>query len=186
MMKIKADKKESWRYRIHQFWRGLNAKTLNQEQQALVRGQLSAAEWRLFQTFLANDQQHSFRVWRQLREAGIEDTILLRAGLLHDIGKTRANVGLVGRTWIVLGQAFWPKTAARWGEGDLEGARWWQKPFVVRSRHPEWGAVLLMEAGSAPELCDVVARHQDALSQSNLEKVMYDRLRLLQWADDLN
>ncbi|MDJ0753136.1 MAG: HDIG domain-containing protein [Ardenticatenaceae bacterium] len=175
-----------FRYRIQQFWQGISAGALSGDQKTIIRQQLTPSQWQLFQKFSSNDQQHSFRVWRRLKESGVQDIALLRAALLHDIGKTRLKVNLIERSWIVLGRKLWPTMSSRWGNRPLHQARWWEKPFVVREQHPLWGAEMVQSVESDPRLCTFIKRHQDQLpnpeSRSEDEKL----LARLQWADDLS
>jgi hypothetical protein len=64
----------------------------------LVRSILLPHELRLFSAAAPSDQTHGFRVACGVRERLGDDPRWLRAALLHDAGKARAHLGLVGRT----------------------------------------------------------------------------------------
>jgi hypothetical protein len=40
----------------------------------------------------------------------------------------------------------------------------WQRPFIVASQHPRWGAELAIEAGVTPLTANLIRRHQEPLS----------------------
>jgi hypothetical protein len=168
------------RYRVWQFWQALRAKPLTTAARAEVTAVLSEAEVALFSQFSASEQRHSYRVFGQLQEAGQTDPALLKAALLHDVGKVKYPLRLWDRVLVVLGYNFVPLAAAQWAEGKAEG---WQRPFVVKARHPQWGAEMAQAAGSNPLTISLIRRHQDKLDVEPI--VAEDRLlQQLQWADD--
>ena len=171
-------------YRLRQFWQGITAQPLSAAEQAEIGRWLTPAERDLFSNLSLNDQQHSWRVLQMLLAAGHEQPPLLKAALLHDVGKTTVNLTLIDRSLVVLGQLFWVKKARQWGERPLDQTARWQRPFVVRSQHAAWGAEMLVGAGSDPQTIDLVRRHQD--KPAGQEPDMDRLLRLLQWADNQN
>jgi hypothetical protein len=72
-----------------------------------------------------SEQAHALRVLHALLEQGEEHPDLSVAALLHDVGKSRFPLKLWERVLIVLGQAFFPERAARWGAA-AENAAWVQ------------------------------------------------------------
>lgn len=136
----------------------------------------------LFDRFSETDRSHSYRVMRMLREAGDDEPALLKAALLHDIGKTTTTLTAWDRTVAVVGQKLWSARAAQWGAGEPVG---WRRPFVVRFQHPAWGAAMAQAAGSAPQVVSLIRRHQDPAP--NPAETEEDALLIrLQWADDQN
>jgi hypothetical protein len=133
---------------------------------------LREPERRLFEKMTLRDRQHSLDVYRRLRQQGHDDSDLLAAGLLHDIGK--GPVALWHRVVYVLLQA--------WGPGLLErlavpgeGRNWRQVLYRCR-HHQELGAKLARETGSSEQLV--------ALIGSDRRFVREERLVALQAADD--
>lgn len=168
-------------YRLRQLQANLAAGPLTETARREVADQLSAAELALFKGYTFADQWHSYRVLRCLRDAGYNDPDLLTAALLHDIGKARSPLSIKDRTVIVLAGALFPRRVERWGQGAPDG---WRRPFVARSRHPEWGAQMAEAAGSRPVAVELIRRHQAKLAPNHNE---IDRLlAILQWADDQN
>ena len=168
------------RYRLRQLRDNLTAGPLSDAAAREVAATLSPAERALFDRFSPADQWHSYRVLCDLRRAGYNDPDLLTAALLHDVGKTRYPLSAWDRTVIVVGTVVFPTRVAGWGQGPAEGA--W-RPFVVRARHPEWGAAMAAAAGSRPVVVGLIRRHQD---KPIAEDELADTLRALQWADDQN
>lgn len=168
------------RYRVWQFWQALGAKPLTAVAWDEVTAVLSASELALFSQFSASEQRHSYRVLCQLQEAGLTEPALLKAALLHDVGKVKYPLRLGDRVLVVLGYHLWPQQAAQWAAGEAEG---WQRPFVVKARHPEWGADMAQAAGSDALTISLIRRHQDKFESEPANEE--DRLlQQLQWADD--
>lgn len=172
-------------YRLQQVWLGVTARPLPSEAWQQIAPCLTEAEQELFGRFSARDQRHSYRVWQMLREAGHNDSRLLAAALLHDVGKTQVRLSLLERSLAVLAEALFPDLTAAWGRPN---GRAWQRPFRVRACHAAWGAEMAREAGSDPVTVALIRHHQDDLAagESSFEPAVAQRLRLLQWADDRN
>lgn len=169
-------------YRVGQFWQVVTAGKLPDSAWAEIGTVLSEDEMALFRRFSNSDRWHSYRVLRTLKSAGDLDVDLLTAALLHDIGKTQVALSIWQRTFIVLGRAIFPGRSAAWGQWQPVG---WRTPFVVKEKHPEWGAAMAQNAGSSPLTIELIRRHQELLPTAAATEA--DRLlRRLQWADDLN
>lgn len=166
-------------YRVGQLWANLTAGPLSQTALNEVRSVLSEQEMALFCRMSASDQWHAYRVYGLLRLVGQEDGDLLAAALLHDVGKTFAELSAWDRSVAVLAEAITPRRADWWGDGDLHG---WQRPFVVRKQHAAWGARLARKAGSRPRVVTLIARHQDTVPDGADQE--NELLNLLQWADN--
>ena len=171
---------ERLRYRSRQFAAELRARPLPAAALAEIEALLSPAEWSLFQRFSLSDQNHSYAVMATLRAADCTDRELLQAALLHDIGKTQLPLQLWDRVLIVLGKALWPQRTKRWGAGEPAG---WRRPFVVKEKHPAWGAAMAATAGSSERLVALINHHQDPLDSVG-QADLADALRQLQWADE--
>ncbi|GJM41369.1 MAG: HDIG domain-containing protein [Ardenticatenaceae bacterium] len=170
------------RYRLWQFWQIVTAVPLEPAARDEIATILSAQEISLFDRFSLNDQWHSYRVMKMLREAGHQQPALLVAALLHDVGKTKLSLSIWERSLIVLASIFLPRHTAVWGQGDAVG---WKRPFVVKMQHPTWSAEMAIEADSLPQAIELMRRHQDKISPDDSSEEA-KLLRLLQWADDQN
>ena len=172
----------SFTYRIRQFWWNITAEPLPEQLQQEIRNVLSPAESELFGRFQPTDQWHAYRVYRSLQDAGHHQPDLLAAALLHDVGKTKVHLSVWDRTITVIADRLMPQKASGCGQGDLQS---WKRPFVVRSCHAQWGAEMAQSARSSALTINLIRRHQDPLPQLP-QSAEDERLRLLQWADDLN
>ena len=173
------------RHRLGQFLRYLQDNPLAPADQAEVRQVLAPRLRALFERMTPGEQRHSLRVLRALRaqaEAGALPAGLLEAALLHDVGKTCAPLGLLGRVLVVLARRWLPAHSLRWGQGQPRG---WRRPFVTAAQHPAWGAELCAAAGAGPLAVALVRRHQDPLRSARATPED-DWLALLQQADDNN
>ena len=169
------------RYRLGQLRDNLTAGPLSAAARRKVVAALSPGELALFDRFSLADQWHSYRVLCDLRRAGYNDPDLVTAALLHDVGKTRYPLSAWDRTLIVLGAVLFPRRSVAWGQGRVDS---WRRPFVVRARHPQWGAEMAVAVGVGPVAVELIGRHQDKLAKAPGE--LTELLRALQWADDRN
>lgn len=168
------------RYRVWQTWQFLTAAPLNATAWSIIAAQLTPAELLLFQAYRPSDRRHAYRVMQTLEKAGHHEPALLTAALLHDVGKTRLPLSIGERVLVVLGWKFLPGRAAVWSKGEPAG---WRRAFVIKARHAEWGAEMAAQAGSHPQVVDLIRRHQEPLSIK--PGAQTDQLLdLLQWADD--
>ncbi|MGC9346567.1 MAG: hypothetical protein ACP5JG_00395 [Anaerolineae bacterium] len=137
-------------------------------------GQSSDRLLELFREMPRAEQRHGIRVCRALEARGFEDPDLLVAALFHDAGKMLDPPRLWGRVLVVLVERFLPRVAARWSSGMAKGLR---RAFVVRRRHPYWGAELVAEAGASPRTVALIRSHDQPAGEDEL-------LAALQRADE--
>jgi predicted hydrolase (HD superfamily) len=168
------------RYRIWQGVRALFAWTRPLDL-APAEALLSPALLALFKRMRRSEQLHSLGVLETLRARGHDHPDLLVAGLLHDVGKSRAPIGLVGRTLVVLVRAFLPGRYWQWARGKANG---WRRAFVVAEAHPAWGAEMVSEAGASALVVALVRRHQEKIGETGTEEERL--LAALQAADAAN
>ncbi len=148
--------------------------------EAAARAALSPALFALFRRMARSEQLHSLRVMRRLQAAGCHDPDLLIAALLHDCGKSRYGMTLLGRTLAVLTRRLLPRRYRAWSQGQPQG---WRRPFVITAQHPAWSAEDMLAAGASPRAASLARRHQDPLPEAPRDEA--DRLlALLQAADD--
>ncbi len=168
-------------YRVKQLWWAVTARPLSAENKAQVQSVLSSAEFALFQTVSNNEQQHGVRVLTHLQKRGAQHPSLLKAALLHDLGKARTRPTILDRCLIVLVSKLMPKTATAWGF-DLREPFGIRRAFVTRAHHPKWGAERAIAMGSDATTVALIRWHQAALDEAPADLVPL--LRDLQWADD--
>ena len=59
---------------------------------------------------------------------------------------------------IVLAKAIIPGKVTEWGAGKPSG---WKRVFVISECHPEWGAQMAAEVGTAPLAVELIREHQN-------------------------
>ena len=170
------------RYRIWQFWQAVKARPFTEKSKLEISETLSEKELALFHRQKLSAQQHSYRVMQTLKSAGQNDPDLLAAALLHDVGMADTNSSWWHRPIVVLAQATVPKQSAKWAEADLIG---WRRPFMIRAKHPEWGARAAAQCGSSERTVALIRRHQDPISDDSPDE-LGKLLAQLQWADNNN
>jgi hypothetical protein len=132
---------------------------LGTDERAEALAWLRPAEAQLFNRLAHMDQRHSFDVYRSLRHAGESDGRVLRAALLHDVGKVEARLSSVERSALVLLQTLTRgRSARRVPQGGPLGR------YGRYLHHAERGHQLLLAAGSEAEVAELAASHERAKS----------------------
>ncbi len=151
---------------------------LGEAQTAWVDRHLNAEERALFWQMAPSDQRHSVAVSMKAAalasEAGLSDRerlLLIRAGLLHDIGKVSGEAGLLARAWAVVARRVAPGLVASWSrKARQEFLEAGPPRLMARMRraihtcevHPERGAAMAALWGVEEEVVDLIRRHQKA------------------------
>ena len=160
-------------YRVRQFFTGALGRLTDEEQRA-VRQFLALQEQALFQTMNHTTQRHCFNVYRTLKAAGIKDPVLLKAGLLHDVGK--GQISLWPRVALVVLEALAPRLSTWLSRSQPGGWRW---GLYLNLHHESRGAQILEQFGVQSEVTELV-RHHHRESEGN------PRLQAFQAADAAN
>lgn len=124
---------------------------------------LEEGEFRLFLRMSAADQSHCLKVYALLRTEHGDDPELLRAALLHDVGKSLARLSVWDRVRVVLWDSrvfgFVARACGHRGENDF---------VVAHKMHAHRGAALA-HAGGSPERVVRLIRHHDSPSEAALD-----------------
>jgi hypothetical protein len=146
---------------------------------------LTPSQRKLFLRMAPNDQRHSLEVYATLCQAGDDNPDLLKAALLHDVGKAAGHIMLWQRVLIVLLQRWAPNILAWFARGSYDDRLpWWRRGFVINRRHPDVGARWAAEAGCSRTTVALIQRHQE--STENIKRNQDRLLERLQWADGAN
>lgn len=137
---------------------------------------LSPAERSLFERLSPPYRRHSLAVYRWLRASGNAGPDLLKAALLHDVGKAEARIRLHHRVLGVLLRRFASPLLLWLAREDAPGG--WRYPFYVQRQHAAIGARLAENAGAPPEVVALIAHHHDQPAPGD-----GDSLRVLRSAD---
>jgi len=143
---------------------------------------LDVAEFALFMMMPRSERQHHLRVLKVLLRRGHRQLPLLKAALLHDVGKTQVRFSIPERILAVVVKKLCPRCFERWSQGEPRG---WRKAFVTSAQHPVWGAELVADIGCDAEVVWLIEHHQDKLA--GLPSTEYEQwLVQLQAADDVS
>lgn len=162
--------------RFTQFFAALlRRRGLRRDQAAWIERHLTREEQALFYQMAPSDQRHAVAVAMKAAalasQEGLgerERRLLVRAGLLHDIGKAAGEIGLFARAWVVVVKALAPPLAAAWTrrarEELLHGgrdslARRMRRAFYTSEVHPLRGAAMAALWGVEPEVVELIRRH---------------------------
>lgn len=143
--------------RIKQFIRGLFAR-VTENDYTFIADYLTQDELDLFKSMSRYDRKHALDVGRYLARHGAGFP-LIRAGLLHDIGKARCpELTLVRRSVCVAIEAYKPEEAKVLGE---KGKGKLARALDVHQNHPALGAQILEELDTDPYIVSLVRFHQE-------------------------
>ena len=154
-------------YRTRQFWQAISTRS-SQVDLELISSILTPSQVSLFNQMQANEQAHSLRVFRKLTSQEEQNTDLLVAALLHDVGKIRAPLRLWERVLIVFVRVGCPGCIHKWGSALSEGSPGWRRTFIVAEQHPRWGAELAAQCGTSALAVELISRHQEQLTPSQV------------------
>ncbi len=168
------------RYRTAQFFAAVRARRSPPSLEP-AREVLGDELFALFVRMPPEDQRHGLEVFGRLEATGNRDPILLRAALLHDLGKAEAGVGLPHRVARVVLRAVWPPLWQRLAAAPTG----WRRPFWAVANHPARGAVWVETAGGDPDLCALIRYHESAAPAEWRGSEQARRLAALQEIDAL-
>lgn len=135
-------------YRLGQVRAQLFPMPLTEEDYAEVVRWLPASAMPLFMSMSTADRQHSLRVCRGLRWRGCDDTDMLAAALLHDVGKAGGRVPFWTRPAIVIGRRVAPNVLAKLAlYPDDQIVPRWRRSLGFAWWHAEVGARLAAAIG---------------------------------------
>ena len=139
--------------RVWQFFQALRAR-LSPADRLFVEEHLPLQLQTMFWGMTLPDQCHALRVARTALElaqregpAGLDRELLLRGGLLHDIGRQQGDMGTLGKVFAVLCYGMFPQLSRQWaaaGQGCILASL--RRALYIYAQHPEIGAQRLRQA----------------------------------------
>ncbi|HWJ03094.1 MAG TPA: HDIG domain-containing protein, partial [Verrucomicrobiae bacterium] len=149
-------------YRCKQFVSAITA-TLTPADRELIKSVLSKQEQPLFFAMDIVDQRHCLDVAKTCKElikqgqTDLNQGLLLKAALLHDVGKPAGSLKIWDRVIIVILQKYRPQRLERLA--NRPGT-----PYHTALFHPQAGGKLCAAAGCDPELVQLITRHHAPLA----------------------
>jgi hypothetical protein len=130
---------------------------------------LNEPEKALFYQMAPWDQWHAVRVAdgviaRAFQQERMRPMVVVKAALLHDVGKVRGDAGFMLRLLVSVIRRLLPayrSKHARRGGGLLANA------LYVDLVHPARGAYMAQSLGAGPDVADLIRRHHDSPSSSD-------------------
>lgn len=159
--------------RIKQFWRAVNA-SLNADDTAFVKANLNEMQQRLFFSMNVFDQRHVLNTAytalniQRAEQLPLDEELLIRACLLHDIARTSEAICLWDKVANVLLAHFAPRQAKRIASAAAslqnEHRNFWARrryAVYIYYRHAHLGAAKLRSLGM-DDIAAVIEHHHDA------------------------
>ena len=129
-------------HRVEQFLSHVRA-SVTPSETANARSLLSDAAWPLFADMPVADRRHALDVMSRLAAAGVDDSDLLAAALLHDAAKGH-RLRLWHRVAGVVLEALAPGQLRRLASADPQS---WRYPFHLYLHHADLSADAAAKAG---------------------------------------
>ncbi len=164
-----------WKYRLRQFLNHLQADEAGVDYD-LVEELLPAEACELFRGMSAGDQQHALCVLRALGREGEPSLALKRAALLHDVGKSYADVKLWHRVLGVAVEAVDETLVSRLPPSD--------GGLYLQAQHAELGALLCEKVDLSPLAVNLVRYHESPVEEMD-DPTLREALVALKAADDV-
>ena len=145
--------------RVNQFIQTLTHRHTDEIDQRIRELLDSDDEWSLVARLSPFDRAHHLRVHDALRRSGYTDRELLRAALLHDVGKANhvGRVRLWDRVMRVVGRKCCPQTWDRISRSQRRLAI----GCYLAEHHALIGAKAVARAGGSERCCELVRRHEE-------------------------
>mgnify|MGYP001212247910 CR=1 FL=1 len=141
-----------------------------------AKGILLEPEFELWEKMTPSDQRHSIAVAQMAGNELPDDVTVVRAGLLHDVGKIAVRSGLITRVLAAITKPLVTQHRIdRWSRGKGPLAT-----LGVFMAYPQLGASMLREAGSDEFIVRWATEHHLPAAQWTVERT---RAEVLQRAD---
>ncbi|SET16105.1 HDIG domain-containing protein [Natronincola peptidivorans] len=156
-------------YRVKQFFQGLTAKIYDKDI-AFIKEYLSPQEQELFFQLRKSEQRHSLNVAYGCYSEAPENTSLIKAALLHDIGKIGSNLTLINKSFVVIAKNLNLK--------ENMTPAFLNKALYYKNHHGELGYEMLLKLGLEEKILLLVKNHH------NTDFHTMEEMKILQYYDD--
>jgi putative nucleotidyltransferase with HDIG domain len=139
-------------YRVRQFLKGITPHTPIEREQFL-KMYLTPQESILFYRLPRHERSHAMDTAWTINNIGgyIDKEVLIKAAMLHDIGKIQGKSGIIKKSILVLMNKFLPSLSY-----NLSGRL---KMFYIYYNHPEIGAKMLERVNTDKHTVELVRYH---------------------------
>lgn len=148
-------------YRLKQFLWAITAK-VNKRDENFIEENLNEIERNLFYRLSKSDQKHCLRVAYEVKEickeSNLSDKILVKAALLHDIGKAECSMGVIDKSLLVI--------ADKILRGNLKKFKNIKKVNAYYN-HAESGYEILKKYDYDEKFLDLIRNHHKRQDNSN-------------------
>ena len=164
--------------RVKQFYRAITA-NLSADDNKYVLTHLTPQEQKLFFAMDVVDQYHAIHVAYTIEriaiadKQGVDHEFLIRCALLHDIGRVKGDMSILGKVFVVLITEFFPSLADKL---ERDG----NHMIYIYRHHAEIGAKKLQDMKLYKESKIIAGHHKPPTPEDPLE------LKLLRMADEKN
>jgi len=156
-------------HRLKQFIFALKSR-MTEDDRNFTRKYLKISEAALFDQLPEDIQKHSVMVARRALEIfmghryKIDERTLVRASLLHDVGKGLSRMGILDRTFLVMLRGAFPVLYDRLAAGGGRAG--------VHRDHAELAVELLRKAGVEEEVIEAVKGHNRPAAEGDSNELM--------------
>ena len=157
--------------RVRQFLAAVRAR-VSDDEMAVLEQYLDPSQRDLFGAISPIDQRHCLDVFKALLRQGHSNPDLLRAALLHDVGKRR--ISLWHRVAGVLLEAFWPTLLEKLAVNRPQS---WLYGFYIYRYHANLSAELAERSGCSPSVVELIRGHHTP-SENEVAKALWEADRL--------
>lgn len=179
---------EKMRNRVKQLLSAVFAEITDSDQD-YIKSNLSPIEQKLFYEMDTPTQKHSIKVAKSAEKiaaksenANINLPLLIKASLLHDIGKKAKDISTADKILIVIIEYTFPKILKIYAkEGRGHGFNNICHAFYIHLIHHQRGAQLAMDNGLDMEIANLIKKHHDSIKAGDKLE-----LKILIEADHLN
>ena len=153
-------------YRFKQFWFAMTA-SMSEEDREFARQNLDIKEASFFFGLPDYEQKHSVVVARKMQglarsRPDLDKKLLVRLGLLHDIGKAATRLSVIDKSILVVLQHFvHPLYDLLASKGRDDHSFFLYRKFYVHKHHGEIGSKMLKRVGVEPELSARILEHDE-------------------------
>ena len=176
--------------RIKQFVRAVKAR-LNDDDLNFINAYLNAKEQNLFFAMQIYDQRHVLNVaytakkLMQRNHSNVNERLLLRACLLHDVGRTANDIFLLDKIFAVLLDKYLPSVAhklAKYNKDNTNHCFFSKRrhALFIYYNHADIGALKLKEIG-LNDIAKIIKYHHSPQRQDDCQELI-----ILRKADSLN